>query len=33
MVEDYRRGHSMNLVMDSDTGQAIAYMVKDFVKN
>jgi hypothetical protein len=27
MVEDYRRGHSMNLVMDSDTGQAIAYMV------
>jgi hypothetical protein len=27
MVEDYRPNHSMNLVMDSNAGQAIAYLV------
>ena len=27
MMDDYRSGHTMNLVMDSDTGQAIAFLM------
>jgi len=30
-VEDYRPNHVMNLVMDSEKGQAIAYLVPNEV--
>jgi len=32
-VEDYRPNHAMNLVMDSEVGQAIAYLVSDTLTN